>query len=237
MMLPTHALVGMALAVPLALAAPEFGTTALVAGLLGGAVPDLDMYVGHRKTLHYPVYYTGAAVVLAAVAVAVPSPVTVAAVAFAVGAAAHCLADVFGGGLELRPWEGTSDRAVYDHYHGRWLAPRRWIGYDGSPGDFALAAAVGLPLSVTVGDPLRPVVFGALAVAGVYAVVRRLLPEIAERLVRTVLAPALPPDALSYLPARYLQAADHAPRSDRTGPASGREHGGFAGTSGERDGR
>jgi hypothetical protein len=58
MMLPTHVLIGMVLALPLMVVAPEFATVGLIAGLLGGLFPDLDLYHGHRKTFHYPVYYS-----------------------------------------------------------------------------------------------------------------------------------------------------------------------------------
>jgi len=44
-----------------------------------------------------------------------------------VGVALHAAMDVFGAGLELRPREATSRRAVYDYVRGRWLRPRRWI--------------------------------------------------------------------------------------------------------------
>ncbi len=111
--------------------APEFATVGLVAGFLGGLVPDLDMYVGHRKTLHYPVYYSVLATGGVLVGLAVPSVLTVAVALFLLGAAVHCVADIFGGGLELRPWEGTSDRAVYDHVRGRWIAR---VGRSGTTG-------------------------------------------------------------------------------------------------------
>jgi hypothetical protein len=115
MMATTHALAGMALASVATLFAP----VAVVAAGAGGAVPDLDTPGRHRRTLHYPVYYSLAALGLLAVAFVVPTPATVALAAFVGAAAVHSASDVLGGGLELRPWEGTSDRAVHDHYHGR----------------------------------------------------------------------------------------------------------------------
>ena len=146
MMLPTHVLVGLALALPVAVAVPEHADIALTAGLLGGLIPDLDMYIGHRKTLHYPVYYSALAAVAAPVAALVPTTATIAAAMGLLGAAAHSVMDVFGGGLELRPWEATSSRAVYNHHHDRWLAPRRWIRYDGAPEDLVLSVVVAVPL-------------------------------------------------------------------------------------------
>lgn len=204
MMLPTHALSGMVLALALALAAPEFAGIALVAGLLGGVVPDLDMYVSHRKTLHFPVYYSALAVVAVPVAVAVPAAVTVVAASFLLGAATHSVADVFGGGLELRPWEATSDRAVYDHRRGRWIAPRRWVRYDGAPEDLLLSAVLAVPLLIALDGVLRWIVVASLAVAAVYTAVRRVLPTIAELLVEEFLPQVLPDRILTHIPLRYL---------------------------------
>lgn len=199
MMLPTHALVGLALALPLVILAPEFAGVALTAGLLGGILPDLDMYIGHRKTLHYPVYYSVLGVAVVPFAVLLPTAATIAATFLLLGAAVHSVMDIFGGGLELRPWEATSSRAVYDHRRGRWLAPRRWVRYDGAPEDLLLSLGIAVPLLIALDGVLRLIVGAALVVAVVYTAVRRLLPTIAEVLVvRT-----LPDRFLVLLPARY----------------------------------
>ncbi|QLK26355.1 metal-dependent hydrolase [Natrinema zhouii] len=203
MMLPTHALIGLALALPVSVIAPEFADIALTAGLLGGILPDLDMYVGHRKTLHYPVYYSALALVAAPVAVLVPTAAMVAATFLLLGAAVHSVMDVFGGGLELRPWEATSSRAVYDHHRGRWLAPRRWIRYDGAPEDLLLSAVIAVPLLLALDGVLRAIVAAAVVVAVVYTAVRRLLPTIAEVVITGYLVRTLPDRLLAVLPARY----------------------------------
>lgn len=202
MMLPTHALIGLALAVPLFAVAPEFAGVALVAGLIGSVFPDLDLYAGHRRTLHYPSYYPALAVLALAVAIAAPSGATVGVAMFLLGAGVHAVMDVFGGGLELRPWLGTSDRAVYDHYHGQWLAPKRWIRYDGSPGDLLLSAALAVPLFVALEGVFRTVVIATFGVAVGYATVRRVLPALADRLVG-----AVPTPIRRYLPNRYVETA------------------------------
>lgn len=203
MMLPTHALVGMLIGLAVGAVAPEFLGTALVAGFVGGVVPDLDLYVGHRKTLHYPVYYALLAVPAAGLAVLVPGPATVGAAVCLLAAAAHSASDVLGGGLELRPWEATSERAVYDHYRGRWIAPRRWVPYDGSPGDLLLSVALAVPLGVALDGGLRVLVGVCLVVAVAYAAVRRLLPTVAALLVGEILGPRLPAWAVARVPARY----------------------------------
>ncbi|MEF8856038.1 MAG: metal-dependent hydrolase [Haloplanus sp.] len=202
-MLPTHAIAGMLLALPVVYAAPEFAGVALVAGFVGGVVPDLDLYAGHRKTLHYPVYYSALAAVALGVAVLAPSVPTVAVAFVLAGAAVHSLTDAFGGGLELRPWEATSDRAVYDHHNRRWIAPRRWVRYDGSPGDLLLSVALAAPLLVTLDTGVRWLVIGMLTVAAVYTAVRRVLPALAVLLVDRVLTPLAPERVLARVPARY----------------------------------
>jgi len=162
------------------------------------------MYAGHRQTLHYPVYYSMFAVAALALALLVPSPLTVGGAVALLGAATHSLADVFGGGLELRPWEGTSDRAVYDHYRSRWIAPRRWVGYDGSPGDLLLSLTLAVPLLVTLDGMLEDAVIASLTVAVLYTAVRRFLPTIAEVVVGSLL-PVLPGRLHDLVPDRYLQ--------------------------------
>lgn len=204
-MLPTHALAGMAAALPFALAAPELAGIALLAGFVGGLLPDLDMYTGHRKSLHYPVYYPVLAVPALAVAVVATVPATVAIAFLLLGAALHSAMDVLGGGLELYPWAATSDRAVYDHFRGRWLAPRRVIPYDGSPADLALAALLGLVLIVVVGTGLVGwLVTSALVVAVVYTAVRRQLPDVAVCLLDTGLGDQLPERVRARVPNRYV---------------------------------
>jgi hypothetical protein len=195
----------MVLALPVAYARPEFAAVALVAGFVGGAMPDLDLYAGHRKTLHYPVYGPPLAAAALSIAAWQPTAATVGVAVALAAAALHSLADVLGGGLELRPWEATSERAVYDHHRSRWLAPRRWVRYDGSPRDLLLAVALAAPLLVTLDAPLRVLVFATLAVAVGYTAVRRVLPGLAVFVVDRLLAPVAPGRAFAYVPARYRE--------------------------------
>lgn len=200
MMLPTHALAGIALAVPLAVVSPELGVFALVGALIGGILPDLDMYAGHRRTLHYPTLYPIAALPAAAAAFVWTTPLTVA-LAFGLAAAAlHCRMDVFGGGLELRPWEASSEKAVYDHVRGEWLAPRRWVRYDGSPGDLGLSVGLGALLFVVLDGPFTAVVVAFVAIAVVYVLLRRQLANLAP-----IVFGRVPTPFATYVPARYRQ--------------------------------
>lgn len=202
MMLPTHVLAGLALALPVAMLAPAFAVPALLGGAVGGVLPDLDMYAGHRRTLHYPVYLPVLAVPAALLALLVPTALTVGVALAVVSAAVHSVADLFGGGLELRPWRATDDRAVYDHHHGVWLPPLRWVRYDGAPEDLLLSATLAVPV-VLLADPwwVEPLVAVALTVAVVYAGVRRLLPVVAALLVRR-----LPDGVVRHVPERLVPA-------------------------------
>lgn len=198
MMLPTHVLAGLALALPLARLQPELAPAAFAAAVAGSVLPDLDLYAGHRRTLHYPVYYPVAALALAPVAVLAPSPLTVGLVVGLAAAGVHCRMDELGGSLELRPWEHSTDRGVYDHYAGTWRAPRRWIRYDGSPRDLVVALALGAPLLVVLEGPFRWLVAAMLAVAVTYVALRKRLADAAEWLVDR-----LPAVILAYVPGRY----------------------------------
>jgi hypothetical protein len=209
MMATTHALFGVLLATAVAGLAPEFAPAAFAAGVVGGVFPDFDLYAGHRRTLHFPVYYAVAAVPAAALAVALPSAATVALAVFVAGAAAHSAMDALGGGLELKPWRAESDRAVYDHFRGRWVAPRRWVRYDGAPEDLAVAAAFGAPALVTYDGPVRTFVLAVLAVSAGYVATRKHLAALVERLV-----PLVPAAVRPHLPARFREADSPAPRAE-----------------------
>ncbi|GAB7091534.1 hypothetical protein JCM18237_18050 [Halorubrum luteum] len=198
MMLPTHAAVGLALAAPLAIVAPDLATAVLTGSLLGSVFPDLDLYAGHRRTLHYPTVYPILAGVAAVVAFLLGTALAAGVAAFLLGAAAHCRMDRYGGGLELRPWEGTSQRAVYDHVHGRWRRPKRWIEYDGSPGDLLLLTVLALPLLVVLDGPFRLVVVACLVVGVTYVLLRRRLAAIAP-----VVFGLVPARLAQYVPERY----------------------------------
>jgi len=198
MMAMTHALAGLVLAA-LAVAGGGDPVTVAVVGLSGSLFPDLDIYAGHRKTLHYPVYGWIPAGLAVAVAVAVPTNATVALATFLVAAALHPVMDIYGGGLELRPWEGRSERAVYSHYHGRWLPPKRLVPYDGSPHDLGTAAVLAVP-AMTLPDPVPVFALTLLAAGAVYVALRKRLAAVWAGLAR-----ALPEPVARHVPARFFE--------------------------------
>ena len=99
MMATTHAAAGVCLVAPLLFLSPDLAVPAALGAMLGGVVPDLDLFVGtHRRTLHYPMLgWLPAALAVGAAALA-PNPGSVAAAGFLVAFAFHALSDVLGAG-------------------------------------------------------------------------------------------------------------------------------------------
>ena len=198
-MATTHALAGVAVAALVALVAPEQAGVALAAAFVGGLFPDLDLYAGHRKTLHFPVCYWPLALVAGVLAAIATGPATVGLACFLLAAALHSAMDVLGGGLELRPWEATSERAVYNHFAGRWHRPRRWVRYDGAPEDALLGLVLAVPALLVAGTAMRWLVGGTLCLSVGYVLVRRRVPVLTERLVGFV-----PAELVEHVPERFV---------------------------------
>lgn len=181
MMATTHALMGVAL---VALVFPELGAvptaTALLAAFLGGLAPDLDMVATHRKTLHFPVVLPAVTAVVGVglLVGGVTGGVAIPVFAFLVSAAVHSAVDVFGGGVEPEPWKRTSNEAVYNHWLGRWHAPKRWVRYAGAPEDLLLALGCGaVAIRAAATSPLFDrLLIGTLAFSAVFTLLRKRIP-------------------------------------------------------------
>jgi len=199
-MATTHALFGAVLAIPTLFFAPEYAPVAFAAGVVGGVFPDLDLYADHRKTLHFPVYYSVAAAVAVGISLLATGPITVALAVFLFAAAFHSTSDAIGGGLELRPWQGTSERAVYNHFRDEWIRSRRWIRYDGAPEDLLLAVCLAVPSVLVYRKPARTAVLALVAVSAVYTLCRKPLVDAAEWLVERI-----PPRFKGRIPERFIE--------------------------------
>jgi hypothetical protein len=197
MMATTHALAGVALALGVSLVVPEASGLPVLAAAVGGFFPDLDLTGDHRKTLHFPVYYSAAALFAIPLAALVTTPLTLAVALFLVAAALHSVMDAAGGGLEARPWLGESERAVYNHASDRWIPPKRWIRYDGAPEDLVLCGVFALPGLLVLDGLAQSAVVAALGISVVYTVFRKPLVALADHVV-----PKIPQETFDRLPER-----------------------------------
>ena len=180
----THALVGLLLTLPVVVLAPAFATPAAIGAVLGGFLPDADLFGGvHRRTLHFPVAGPVAGVLAGLVAIVVPSSATVGLAFALLAAGVHAATDALGAGEELRPWERTNPNAVYDHVRGRWLRARYLVPYDGSPRDLAFTVVCALPVAAVYEGPIRWLVAGLVVLAAVYTLLRKRLVLHFERIV------------------------------------------------------
>ena len=172
MMVFTHVLVGIVLAAIVSLQVPINPTTLVVAGLVGGGFPDIDLLLMHRKTLHFPVIYSAISLFLLIGYLLSDSVVVLALLLGVAAAALHSLMDVLGGGKEMRPWRETDDRAVYNHVTKEWVRPLR-LFYDGSMPDLLLAISLGAIAVWILPGRLWPLLFGLVLLSIVYTVLRR----------------------------------------------------------------
>lgn len=74
-------------------------------------------------------------------------------VVICISASMHALMDTLGGGKEMRPWKEEDERAVYNHFSGKWIPPKRFF-YDGSIPDLAIS---------TISTALLLLLFNSLA--------------------------------------------------------------------------
>lgn len=172
----THILVGILIGAFYSTVHPEAASIAVIAGLFGGGFPDVDMLFMHRKTLHYPVIFSLLSVAGAIAVVIAPLPVIVLFFIAMTAAAVHCMMDTLGGGKEMRPWEKTDDRAVFNHVSGEWITPRR-LFYDGSIYDLAISLAASVLSWLLVPEGYRQIILLLLILATVYVALRRWITE------------------------------------------------------------
>ncbi|WP_121741624.1 metal-dependent hydrolase [Natronorubrum halophilum] len=181
MMALTHGFMALAAAVFLLPVFGEYaGPALLAAAFLGGLAPDADLVARHRKTLHFPVWFSVATLALSSLA-ALTGSGTLLVLTVAVWAAAlHSISDVLGGSAECEPWNPVTENGVYNHVLGRWHRPRRYVRYSGAPEDFLVClafAAVAIDSGLT-GPAVDRALLVLVAFAGVYALCRKRLAEI-----------------------------------------------------------
>ena len=160
MMLPTHAATGLLLGVA-ASQLLSFGDAAVFVAVVGAVVPDMDIVMSHKRTLHYPVLGSASAVLFW-----VLSPY---AGILALSAGLHAVMDVFSNGKTMRPGTDPDPRAVYSHVSGSWIRPVH-LCLTGSVRDLALCVSIaGFAAAVQPGTWILSASVAVSALLGRYA--------------------------------------------------------------------
>lgn len=182
-MLPTHVVFGLLLVTPVVFFF-DLPAGVLYGTVIGSILPDLDLLVGvHRRTLHFPIYSLGIAVVAVILTILYPITELFVLCGVILGFTFHSGSDVFGSGLEVHPWERTSDKAVYNHYTSSWEKPLHYLSYDGSPTDL-LALVVGSSIlwitwvELDYTPYIRELLVVSVGIGILYTISRRLLPRL-----------------------------------------------------------
>lgn len=174
MMIFTHILIGVLLATGAAQLSTLPTSYFLILGALGGILPDVDMLFIHRKTLHYPVMFSALTIVLILVYPFIQSELLLMLIAVTSAAAVHCLMDTLGGGKEMRPWLEADERAVYNHFHQRWIEPLR-IFYDGSLPDLLISVGSAVAILSVVSAEFNLWIIALVVLAVIYTLFRRIV--------------------------------------------------------------
>lgn len=145
MMFPTHILLGGFLSLSSFLFAPGYVELAVLSGMAAAVLPDIDMLLEHRKTLHRPFQFLALALFAGLLMLLLTVPWTVALFFGLLSVSAHGFSEILSSGKTLRPYQKKDDRAVYNHLSHRWIEPRRWV-MAGSGRDLLVSAVSGAVL-------------------------------------------------------------------------------------------
>ncbi len=143
MMYTTHILIGMLIGSSAKFWAPEFVFYAVIGGIFGALIPDLDIKLVHRKTLHMPVYYSILAVLVCSTLLISVNTFNLFLSSMSISLAVHSVGDVFSGGLAPQEEKKIAKYPIYDHLRNKWIS-KPVIRYDGSPEDTFISLVSGL---------------------------------------------------------------------------------------------
>jgi hypothetical protein len=171
MMTSTHGIIGLCLgyiAIILGIPLPEY---ALLAGLIGGIFPDLDLLKNHRKTFHLPVYYPISFLAILSIYLIHNEVVFLYIGLFLLSATIHTLIDVISGGLAPVEFKKTKAFPVYSHYQEKWIS-HKIIRYDGSLEDFSTSLIAGFAALYVLNGAFIYITFFLLMISTTYFVFR-----------------------------------------------------------------
>ncbi len=172
----THALAGGFLGVTASFLVPGDLGSLVIAGMIGGVLPDLDILVEHRKTLHRPLEFNLVLALLLLGYVVFQQHFLTLSILLASGLVLHVVLDVMSQGKTMNPSLRKDDRCVYNHLQEEWVAPKRWVPV-GSWKDLMLSAVFATPLIYLTGPYVSLVSFFMLSVSLGYFLVSDRLTE------------------------------------------------------------
>lgn len=172
MMTATHMLLGMLLGYILGFIQPDIAPYLLIIGFIGGMLPDIDIAFKHKRSLHFPFYYSLIVAITLTSTIFFSSVEAVMAFTFFGAATLHCLTDVFAGSLETALGRQENEKTVYLHPENRWINSVNLIRFPGAPEDLMLSLLIGVPLLIVIQGPLEWLTAATLALGTAYSVMR-----------------------------------------------------------------
>lgn len=164
-MLPTHILAGGVIGLVLSVLALEMQVSMICVGMIASVLPDLDMLLEHRKTLHRPLQFSLFAIALFGLYLAFNTSLLLLLSVIFASAGLHTVSEILGQGKTMNPDLKKDNRCVYNHLKRVWIKPRRLIKV-GSFRDLVLSAIFSIPL-LAIGDQLVSIMSILILVAGV----------------------------------------------------------------------
>lgn len=161
MMLPTHIVMGGFIGLALSIIDPTTLSLYIYIGMIAGVIPDVDIFLEHRKTLHRPLEYLLVFTTLIfTYALFQLNSILVVAALFG-SMSIHCISELFGQGKTMNPDLKTDDRCVYNHLAQNWLKPKRVVKV-ASIRDLMILMVFSIPLMFYASMPIFIVTISVL---------------------------------------------------------------------------
>ena len=148
MMLPTHVLIGGLSALSISALVSQPQTWLIIVGMTAAILPDLDIFIEHRKTLHRPKEYIIGLGLFSSIFFLNGSSLSLYLTVFFLGLISHIILDLLAYGKTMNPDLKEDGRCMYDHLSSKWIKPLK-IAKPGSKKDLILGTIASIPLLLT----------------------------------------------------------------------------------------
>lgn len=180
MIFPTHVLVGGFVGAVISAFVAVNPLPIVFMGMVAALLPNLDLFMEHRKTLHRPFQYAVVSIVLLGLVAFRPHPGVVALATVFTSLALHSWLKSLTEGQGLREDAMDAERAVYDHIRDQWMSARELTPMGGIP-DVVIGLSAGF-LAITFAPESAVLIVPVMAVSVVFAATRkRIVTRIPDR--------------------------------------------------------